>query len=289
MEIKRTQVILIIVSVLPLVLGSGFASMVLDTSVIGNLLGQAQGYTILGIVIQSVISTGLGILVVLALFFLMKRRGRTAKRLMVAFIISPILYFVSVFLGESFLLILFKGSYNVLQGLVSMLSLGVAMLSLAMVLMDAFPVTIKNLFVAFYGSIFGIFLGLTMVTATMFVLLVSLTLEDLLLTRYSPIAESAVMSGRIGEDPFDYTRIKSQSITVGVGDYVAFSLLAAHAYVFFPIYVWAMSMLLASTGVVINILVLAREDHILPGIPVPVILGIIPWIIHLASLSLAML
>ena len=286
MEINRIQVLMIAISALPLLLGSGFAALVLDTSVIGDLLGNAQGYTIFDIALQAIVSTTMGVLVVLALFTVMKRRGKTAKRLMIAFVVSPILYFVSVFLGEAFLLILFKGSSSVFQGFVSMLSLGVAMLSLAMIMMDAFPATLKNVFVAFYGSIFGIFLGLTMVTATMFVLLVSLIVEDLFLTRHSPVAEAAMMSGRIGEDPFDYTRIKSESVTVGVGDFVAFSLLSAHAYVFFPLYVWAASMLLALTGIAINILVLAKEDEILPGIPVPAILAMIPWIIHVVALSL---
>ncbi|MFW9980144.1 MAG: hypothetical protein ACFFEJ_18825 [Candidatus Thorarchaeota archaeon] len=286
MEIKRMQIVMIAISALPLLLGSGFAALVIDTSVIGDLLGNAQGYTILDLALQAIISTTMGVLVVLALFTVMKRRGKTAKRLMIAFVVSPILYFVSVFLGEAFLLILFKGSSNIFQGFVSMLSLGVAMLSLAMILMDAFPATLKNIFVAFYGSIFGIFLGLTMVTATMFVLMVSLIVEDLFLTRHSPVADAATMSGRIGEDPFDYTRIKSESVTVGVGDFVAFSLLSAHTFVFFPLYVWAMSMLLALTGIAINILVLAKEDEILPGIPVPAVLAIIPWIIHVATLSM---
>jgi len=277
---------MIFISAIPLLLGSGIAALVLDTSIIGELLGRAEGYTILDLALQTIISTTMGVLVVLALFTVMKRRGKTAKRLMIAFVVSPILYFVSVFLGEAFLLILFKGSTDFFQGLISMLSLGVAMLSLVMILMDAFPANLKNIFVAFYGSIFGIFLGLTMVTATMFVLIVSLIIEDFFLTKHSPIADASVMSGRIGEDPFDYTRIKSESITVGVGDFVAFSLLSAHAFVFFPIYVWAMSMLLALTGICINILVLAKEDEILPGIPVPAFLAIIPWIIHVVSYTI---
>ncbi len=285
MQIQRNQIILLTLSGLPLLLGSGFALLVLDSSVIGNLLGTAQSYTIFELAIQAILSTAMGTLIVLAMFYTLKRRGKTAKKIMIAFVVSPVLYFVFLFLGEAFLLILFKGSGNIFQGLISILSLGIAMLSLAMILMDAIPPAMKNLFVAFYGSIFGIFLGIIMVTSTMFVLIISLITEDFLLTRFSPVADEAKMSGRVGEDPFDYTRIKSEGVTVGVGDYVALSLLSAHAVVYFPIHVWIMSLILGFAGVVINVLVLAREGKILPGIPVPAILAIFPWIVHLISLT----
>ncbi len=286
MTITRNQLVMIILSSLPLVFGSGFAALILDSSVIGEFVGSTRSYTLLDLVLQSIFSITIGTLVIFSLFTLMKRRGKVAKRLMIAFMVSPILYFVSIFLGEAFLLILFKGTTNVLHGLLSMVSLGVAMLSLAMILMDAFPSSLRNLFVAFYGSIFGIFLGVTMVTSTMFVLLVTLTVEDFLLTRYSPVAETAMLSGRIGEDPFDYTRIQSENTTIGVGDYIAFSLLSAHGFAFFPLFVWAMSMMLAVTGIVINSIVLVRKDEILPSIPVPVLLALVPWIIHISILPL---
>ncbi|MHA1907908.1 MAG: hypothetical protein ACW98Y_11480 [Candidatus Thorarchaeota archaeon] len=286
MQVTRSQTILLFLAGLPLLLGSGFALLVLDSSIIGDLLGTAQTYSILELLIQALLSTALGTLIVLAMFYTVQRRGNTAKKMMIAFVVSPILYFVFLFLGEAFLLILFKGSAGFLQGLISMLSLGIAMLSLVMILMDAIPNSIKNLFVAFYGSIFGIFLGIIMVSSTMFVLLISLIAEDFLLTRFSPVAQEVSMTGKVGDDPFDYSRIKTQSASVGVGDYVAFSLLSAHAVVYFPIHVWLLSLLLAFVGICINVLVLAREEEILPGIPVPALLGIIPWIVHLAALAI---
>ncbi len=288
MQISRSQITLLFLAALPLLLGSGFALLVLDSSIIGHLLGTAQSYTMVELIIQTTLSTAMGTLIVLAMFITMRRRGNTAKKMMIAFVVSPILYFVVLFLGQAFLLILFKGSSSggFLQGLISMLSLGVAMLSLAMILMDAFPSTVKNLFVAFYGSIFGIFLGIVFVTATMFVLLISLIFEDYLLTRFSPVSEEVTMTGKVGDDPFDYSRIKTDTAAVGVGDYIAFSLLSAHAVVYFPIHVWVMTLMLAFVGICINVFVLAREGQILPGIPIPVLLGLIPWFVHIATLAI---
>jgi len=285
-KLDRSHILLILISTLPLLIGSSFAFLVLDSSVIGELITSAQSYTPFDLLVQAVVTSVLGIFVVLALFWVLQRRGKGAKKLVVAFVVSPILYFVSIFLGQAFLLILFKGGSNFLQGLILMISLGVSMLSIAMILMDAIPPALKNLFVAFYGSIFGIFLGITMVTSTMFVLIVSLIIEDFLLTRYSPLAEAAKLSGKVGADPFDYTRIETQRVAVGVGDYVAYSLISAHALIFFPFHVWAMSMLLAVTGVIINVTVLAKEDEILPAIPLPAALAIFPWIIHILSITL---
>ncbi|MHA1636902.1 MAG: hypothetical protein ACTSUO_10190 [Candidatus Thorarchaeota archaeon] len=286
MQLDRTHIILISLSALPLLIGSGFAFLVVESTVIGGVLITTQSYSVLDLIVQAIVTTALGILVVLSLFWVMNRQGKGAQKLVVTFVVSPILFFVSIFLGESFLLILFKGSTNVFSGLILIISLGVSMLSVVMILMDAIPPALKNLFVVFYGSIFGIFLGITMVTSTMIVLVTSLVIEDVLLTRYSPVAESAKISGAVGADPFDYTRIETQRVSVGVGDYVAYSLISAHTFIFFPFHVWIMSMLLAVTGVIINVTVIAKEDEILPAIPLPASLAIFPWIVHILAMAL---
>ena len=73
---------------------------------------------------------------------------------------------------------------------------------------------------------------------------------------------------------------------MGVGDYIAFSLISAHSLLFFPIHVWAMSVLLALVGIIINATIIAKENEVLPGIPLPAILALFPWAIHLMSMAL---
>jgi hypothetical protein len=152
--------------------------------------------------------------------------------------------------------------------------------------MDSVPSYLRNFFVAFYGSVFGTFLGVVSLTASMMVLVLSVVFEDYFLTRYSPAAESARLIDTPGSDPFDFTRIETSSAAVGVGDYIAFSLISAHSLLFFPIHVWVMSVLLAVLGIVINLTIIAREDEILPGIPLPALLALFPWIMHLLSYPL---
>lgn len=256
-----------------------------NTALIGEVIGNTSGFTIIDFAVQALISTVLGVLVVYALFYLMKQKGRGGRKLVVALVVSPILGFVSIFIGQAFLLILFKGSTSVLEGFLLAVSVGVSMLSLALVIIDAIPPLLRNLFVAFYGSIFGTFLGVTMVTTSMVVLIVSLVIEDYLLTTHSPMADDEFMRDTIGSDPFDYTRIKSEQVMIGVGDFVAYSLIGAHAMVFFPIYVWMLSVVLAMLGIFTNTVVFAKVEEVLPAIPLPAILSVFPWIVHLVTLS----
>lgn len=284
MKLEKSHLIGIVISSLPLLVGSGLAHVVGGTSLIGETIGNGDSFTPLELVLQAVVSTVVGSLVVISLFWILHRRGRGAKKLVVAFVVSPIIFFVSLFLGQAFLLVLFKGAQTPLEGFVMVVSIGVSMVSIILVLIDAIPTAIRNVYVAFYGAVFGTFLAATLVTSTMFVLVFTIVAEDYLLTRYSPAVKSAQMAGKIGEDPFDYTRIESENIVVGVGDFIAYSLISSHAFLFFPSFVWLSSMALSFLGIVINLTVVAEKGKILPAIPIPAILGMFPWAAHLATL-----
>lgn len=284
MRLDRHHLIGVTISSLPLLVGSGLAYVVRNTSLIGRTIGNGDSFTPLELALQALVSTAIGSLVVFSLFWILHRRSRSARKIVVAFVVSPIIFFVSLFLGQAFLLILFKGSQTTLEGLVMVLSIGISMLSIILVVVDAIPTSIRNIYVAFYGAVFGTFLAATLATPTMFVLVFTIVAEDYFLTRYSPVVRSAQMTGNVGEDPFDYTRIKSKNTVVGVGDFIAYSLISSHALLFFPFHVWLSSMALSFLGVVINLTVLAQKGKIFPAIPIPAILGMFPWAAHLATL-----
>jgi hypothetical protein len=275
-------------SALPLAVGALLAWMMLDSALVGEvLINNNQNYTIWQIIIQAGVSTGLGSLIVLSLFYIIEKRGPGAKRTIVALVVSPILTASFFLLGQSLLLILFKGATpSIWPSVLSVATLGVLLMSFIFILMDSVPPIMKNLFVVFYGSIFGTFLGVIFITASMFVLVLSVVLEDYYLTKHSPAAKDAVMIDTPGEDPFDYTRIQSKGAAVGVGDYIAFSLISAHSLIFFPFHVWLMSIFLALVGIIINVTIIAKENEILPGIPLPAILALFPWGIHLITMGL---
>jgi hypothetical protein len=287
MRIDQSRFTILVVSALPLAIGTLLAKFILDTTTIGDiLLINTQPVSIEELIIQTGVSVGLGTLIVFSLFYTIERRGPGAKRTLVAFVVSPILTASFFLLGQSLLFVLFKGtSTSIIPSILSFASLGVLLMSFVFIMMDSVPPMLKNLFVAFYGSVFGTFLGVMSITASMFVLVVVVVLEDYFLTRYSPAAQSVMLIDTPGDDPFDYTRIQIRSVAVGAGDFIAFSLIAAHSFLFFPIYVWAMSVMLALIGITINATVLARENKLLPGIPLPAILALFPWVAHVIAFS----
>ena len=223
MELTKNRILLFFVSAMPFVLASIISAIIVDDSLIGEIAGTAASYSPLDIIVQATLSTVLGAGVVFSLFWVMNRRGRNAKKVVVALVVSPILFFVSIFLGQAFLLILFKGVDSVLSGILLTISLGVSMISIVLIVIDAIPRMLRNVFVAFYGSIFGIFMGVTIVTASMFVMVFSLIVEDYFLTRYSPAPPQETLGGKIGEDPFDYTRIETDSAIQACFDPISFS------------------------------------------------------------------
>jgi hypothetical protein len=288
MRIDRSRFTIIIISAFPFIIGTILAIFVLDTATIGDiLLINTQPISIGNLVVQTGISVGVGTLVVLSLFYTVERRGPGARRTLVALVVSPILTASFFLIGQSLLFILFKGSStSIIPSIISFVSLGVLLMSFVFIMMDSVPPLLKNIFVAFYGSVFGTFLGIMSVTASMFVLVVVVVLEDYFLTRYSPAAQSVMLIDTPGDDPFDYARIQTKSVAVGAGDFIAFSLIAAHSFIFFPIYVWAMSIMLAMIGIIVNATVLAKENKLLPGIPLPALLSLFPWIVHVISFPL---
>jgi len=288
MNVNRSRLTILVVSALPLAIGTVLAILVLDTATIGGvLLINTRPVTVEELAIQTGVSVGLGTLILLSLFYAVERRSPGSKRTLVAFVVSPILTASFFLLGQSLLFILFRGtSTSILASFLSFASLGVLLMSFVFIMMDSVPPLMKNIFVGFYGSVFGTFLGVMSITASMFVLVVVVVLEDFFLTRHSPAAQAAALIDTPGDDPFDYTRIQTRGAVVGAGDFIAFSLVAAHSFIFFPIYVWAMSVVLALLGITINAAVLAKENKILPGIPLPAILSLFPWIAHIVTYTL---
>ncbi len=288
MKLDRQRFELIIISTIPLLIGAGLSALIINSESLGDMISRnTQPYSFTDIAIQAIVSTGLGVLVVFSLFYTIQRRGPQAKRAIIAFVVSPILTVSFFILGQTLLLIIIRGATETIwPSLLSLATLGILLMSFAFIMMDSVPSYLRNFFVAFYGSVFGTFLGIIFFTTSMFVLVLSVVAEDYFLTRYSPVAESAHLIDTPGSDPFDFTRIQSKTTAIGAGDYISFSLISAHSLLFFPFHVWVMSVLLAIVGITINMTVIARENEILPGIPLPAILAIFPWIIHLISLPL---
>ncbi|NHJ13291.1 MAG: hypothetical protein EAX95_06415 [Candidatus Thorarchaeota archaeon] len=287
MNTERTRLLLVAIATVPILVGSAITYVILDSPLYANVVSSTpQDYSFVELAIQAIVSIGLGATAVFLLSYAMERRGPGARKLMVAMVVSPILTLVFFVLGQSLLLILFKGATNtIFPSILSIGSLAIFMLSIVFIVMDAIPPMLKNLYVGFYGSVFGTFLGITFFTSSMVILVGSLVIEDLFLTRFSPAAKAVEMIGEPGSDPFDYTRIQGKGVAVGAGDFVAFSLISAHTLLYFPIHVFVMTVALIIIGLLLNATIFVEDDKPYPGIPLPAIMAIFPWLIHIGAMA----
>jgi hypothetical protein len=273
-------------SSMPLWLGSVLALMVLDVSMIGSIVTRVpQPDNPIQLITTSLVFTIMALVIVFSLYLVLERKGLRARKLVATAISTPIFFFSSIFMGQTTLLLLFKGSssgFVILYWIVLFASLGTSMFLLVLMVADAVPSSMKNFFVILYGSLFGTFLGMIMPTFTNFIVIPAVIIEDwLLISRISSTNKKLSHS----VDPFKDTGVKIRSATIGFGDFVIYALLAAHALSYFPIFVWICSVSLALTGIAVNVLLLASKRSILPAIPLPAILAIVPWLVHLTTFT----
>ena len=133
------------------------------------------------------------------------------------------------------------------------------------------------MFVIFYGSVFGAIMGLNAPTAVIFVLLIALAFEDYLLVKMNDNLTESV--SRVDSDPFDYLRFKTRNVIVGVGDIIVFSMIGAHSFYFFPFPIFLASTVMLFIGIMLLVYLSIKRDSIMPGLFLPSILSLIPWVL----------
>ncbi|MHA1485042.1 MAG: hypothetical protein ACTSPR_06965, partial [Candidatus Thorarchaeota archaeon] len=93
MKLDRSRSILILLSASPLLVGSYMAWAVLNSTIIGRFVGIAHDYSPMQVMIEAVVSVLIGGTVVFLLFWVLHKRGRGSRKLAMAFVASPILFF----------------------------------------------------------------------------------------------------------------------------------------------------------------------------------------------------
>ena len=76
MQLNRIRLNLMLVSVLPLIVGGLLAYLLMDAALVGEVLrSNTRNFSIGAIIIQSLVSTGLGTAIVFAIFYTIQKRG----------------------------------------------------------------------------------------------------------------------------------------------------------------------------------------------------------------------
>ena len=283
MELDKSSIIL--VTALPLIIGSVLTLLVFDTSLLGNMVAHVpQPRNALELFTTSLIFTAIAMFIVFSMYFVLEHRSMQARKAVATAVAAPVFLFSSVFLGQTILLVLFKGANELnllIYGIISFGSIAFSMFSLVLIVADVAPTSLKNMFVIIYGGSFGTFLGMVVPTSTMLVVIPAIIFEDWFLTkRVLAKKKPEAWTG----DPFKHTQVETKSATIGFGDFIVYALLAAHTLSYFPLFVWICSLSLAIAGMSVNVYLFASEDKVIPAIPLPAVLAIFPWLVHLTTL-----
>ena len=234
------------------------------------------GMSLSELIISTIASVVLGVLVVFFMYLLINKRKKI-ENLVVATIMSPIIFITTVFLGNTLLLILFKGATPnpLFYMVVAFISIYFTLFSFAFILTDTLPYNLRNIFVIAYSSIFGTFLGISLPTITMVVILVVLILEDYLLLSKMPHIDRDDTK----YDPYSYIRITLKSIVMGGGDFIVYSIVSSHTMLYFGVFLWLITVFLLIFGIWFSLKYLQKGNLYIPALPVPVGLSLILWVI----------
>jgi hypothetical protein len=256
-----------------------FAWVILNSTPVGPQIFYFYGYSdFYSGLITSVLYTVLGVFVVLVLNLIIGRVSLKASRFMVSFLLSPILFIVMVVFIQTLLLIALKSAtLDLVYSLLAFGSIYASAFLVFLVSVDALPPRGKNMFVIFYGSVFGAIMGLNAPTAIIFVLLIALAIEDYVLVRMNEDLQDNI--SRVDSDPFDYLRFKTKNVIVGVGDIIVFSMIGAHAFYFLPLPIFLISVGMLFLGIVLLVYLSIKRESVMPGLFLPSMFSLLPWVI----------
>ncbi|MHA2060264.1 MAG: hypothetical protein ACW976_05765, partial [Candidatus Ranarchaeia archaeon] len=266
-------------TLLPVAIGIMFAWVIFNSNQAPGSIFYFYGYSdFFTSLFTSILYTALGVGIVLLLNIIAGRFSLKMNRFMVSFILSPILFIVMVIVIQTLLFIALKSaSLDLIFSLLAFGSLYASAFLVFLISVDALSSRAKNIFVIFYGSVFGAIVGLNAPSAVIFVLLIALAVEDYLIVNSSqaPLPEP----NRFESDPYDYLRYKTKNVIVGVGDIIVFSVIGAHSFYFFPLPIAVASIGMLFVGIIILVYLSITKDKIMPGLFIPSILSLLPWVV----------
>jgi hypothetical protein len=248
-----------------LIIGFLFAYLIWVSQSASSLAFQLpeSGFDPIGIALIFVVLTGFGASMI---YLFVKRKMKNLIRLLVGFAITVVTFFLSYVYS----LILFS-LMNV--GDVGFLAFVVGILATAIVDVELFLFynILAEMVILALGGALGTFLGVAISsTITTVLILLFLAVYDVVAVFRGPVGKIAT------EDP-DYLRGLSFSfkdIQMGLGDLTFYSMLAAHALIFFGLW----SSISGMAGVLIGSFLsfkMLEKKGMFPGLPFSIILGLL--------------
>jgi hypothetical protein len=225
----------------------------------------------------------LGSLLMLAIYILFEKTGMFFRRVIIVLLISPTIFVLTIFFGQTILMAFFKNNPNLLLSFLTLFTIYLSIFSAILILTDALSEKVRNIILLFYGSSLGTFLGFSIPTISTIFLLLVIGIEDyLIIGRFlSKKAQEAFDSGIHG-----YFGLAQRGFKIGIGELVLCPVLIAHSLTNYGVEVCIASIILLLLGFLLNLLLAQTKkgEQIFPGLLLPTILGIIPLTITILIL-----
>lgn len=127
-----------------------------------------------------------------------------------------------------------------------------------------------------YCGMTGAFLALMIPTWSIILVLIALSIYDIYSVRKGPIRKSL----KNAENKIEKLNItyKGKTVEIGMGDLIFYSILPAHTLVFFSIPLSLIVTINIVIGAILSLKLLMKTEYI-PGLPISILLSVIPVII----------
>ncbi len=247
-----------------------------DTTYLTDLIPEARGGITVSLIYASIFIFIALISGFLIYYLILKDRKTILKYFLgfsISFVIIVILPVYSSLILEYLNLDAFTAislfTFSIIAGVI------IGYISAYTVLNDKASQMLRNIFLVLYSSLVSSFLALVTPTLILIFVFIGLSLYDIYSVMKGPIRKTLQISESKGLSIKLYVSFGSWDI--GVGDLVFYSILVAHALLFYGLIIWIASIIALTVGLLFTYLVLTRRE-VIPGLPIALLIGMIPLI-----------
>jgi hypothetical protein len=234
-----------------------------------------DGISELLVAIDIIIITLVSIVSLFVFFRVFKKRPEFAlKILVVAFILGGVL---STLLFGKLVFTLLGLSSPVFLVVVAIVAYAAAYFAY-LVIVDALSDRMKNLLFVICSGVLGSFLGVLLPTVLVIGISVFLSVLDIILIKRKTVEN--IVGKKSYEKLVINVTFSNQDWGIGIGDLTCYALVVSNALVTFGVFAGFISLFLILIGALISLALTIRRFR-LPGLPIPVTLGLLPSVILL--------
>jgi hypothetical protein len=221
----------------------------------------------------------------LATYLVFQHGSEWMHRVLIAAFVSPLFFILTVFMGQAiFLILIYRGLTNLHLSFIALGSIMFSAFSMVFIFTDALGPGARNGLFTVYGVILGVFLGVNFTWYISLMLLVILAVQDTLFAmKLGPVIVDADIT-RHARSAFTFV---VGPMIIGVGDLIVYASLVAFSLRYlgwtFTLFTFIAVLFgcLANTQIVAN-----NPNKAIPGLPIPLLIALIPIGVGLGLLLL---